>query len=65
MSFMDKLKEIDMEHIEPTYSVHREDQYSREDSMQQSLPIYKTLENVPDHRKGPIRILKMIKGRDK
>jgi len=65
LTYMDKLNEIELEHIPPTYSVHSEDQVHREDRIEGSMARKEALRNVPEQRAGFIQVPKIIKHREK
>jgi aspartyl-tRNA(Asn)/glutamyl-tRNA(Gln) amidotransferase subunit C len=64
LNYMDKLNEIELAHIPPTYSVHSEVQVPREDRVEESLSRKEALRNVPEQRAGFIRVPKVIKNRE-
>ena len=61
LSYVAKLKEQNLDDIQPTYSVPSDVQPLREDKIEESLIRENCLKNVPDKKDGFIRVPKIIK----
>ncbi len=61
LSYVAKLKEQNLDDIQPTYSVPSDVQPLREDKIEESLNRENCLKNVPDKKDGFIRVPKIIK----
>jgi len=64
LDYIEKLKEVDVEAIEPTSHVSLTGEFEkyifREDEVRQSLPVEESLANAPDPGDGHFRVPKVI-----
>ena len=60
LKYVEKLNELDTEHIEPTSHVIPVENVLREDELQPSLPIEKVMLNAPDEDEGQFRVPAVI-----
>jgi aspartyl-tRNA(Asn)/glutamyl-tRNA(Gln) amidotransferase subunit C len=63
LTYMDQLKELDTNGVEPTTTVLPTDNVFREDNMRPSLPQEKALANAPDQTDGFFRVPKILEDR--
>ncbi len=61
LTYVDKLNELDTEHVDPTYYVQHVTDVMREDQLKESLPRENVLRNAPAQAKGFFRVPKIIK----
>ena len=60
LTYVQKLNELDTEHIEPTYYIQYSRDVMREDNVEPSLPREKALQNAPLKVQGFVRVPKVI-----
>lgn len=60
ISFIDKIKEVDTEGVEPTYQVNQYDSPVREDKVWESLPQEEVIKNTVEEQYGYFKILKVV-----
>jgi len=60
LKYVEKLNELDTEHIEPTSHVIPVENVLREDELRPSLPIEKVMLNAPDEDEGQFRVPAVI-----
>lgn len=60
ISFIDKIKEVDTEEVEPTHQVNRYDSPVREDKIWESLPQNDVIKNTIEEQYGYFKILKVV-----
>lgn len=60
ISFIDKIKEVDTEGVEPTYQVNQNDSPVREDKVWESLPQEEVIKNTVEEQYGYFKILKVV-----
>ena len=64
LDYIEKLKEVNVEGVEPTSHVSLVDEDGdssfREDSVRASLPVEKALDNAPDPGAGQFRVPKVL-----
>ncbi len=60
ISFIDKIKEVDTEGVEPTYQVNQYDCPVREDKVWESLPQEEVIKNTVEEQYGYFKIIKVV-----
>ncbi len=60
IEYVEKLKEVDTEGVEPTYHVHPIKNIMRDDKMGKSLDRKKVLQNAPDKENGYFKIPRVL-----
>lgn len=60
LTYVQKLNELNTEHVKPTYYVQHSKDVTREDQVEPSLPREKALRNAPLHIHGFVRVPKVI-----
>ena len=60
LSYIEKLKELDTEDIEPCFHVLPIKNVMKDDRVERSLPQEEVLENAPDKAKGCFKVPKII-----
>ena len=60
ISFIDKIREIDTDGVEPTYQVNQYDSPVREDKVWESLPQKEVVKNTVEEQYGYFKILKVV-----
>lgn len=60
IEYVEKLKEVDTENIEPTYQVNPNYQFMREDEVKESFSREEALLNAPDSEYGYFKLPKVI-----
>jgi len=63
LTYMDQLKEVDTEGVEPTATVLPTENVWREDAVRPSLPQEQALANAPDQADGFFRVPKILEDR--
>jgi aspartyl-tRNA(Asn)/glutamyl-tRNA(Gln) amidotransferase subunit C len=63
LTYMDQLKELDTNGVEPTATVLPTDNVFRDDKVRPSLPQEKALANAPDQADGFFRVPKILEDR--
>jgi len=63
LTYMDQLKEVETEGVEPTATVLPTANVFREDVVRPSLPQEQALANAPDRAEGLIRVPKILEDR--
>src|SRR5947209_19195449 len=63
LTYMDQLKEVDTEGVEPTATVLPTENVWREDAVSTSLPQEQALANTPDQATGFFRVRKILEHR--
>ena len=63
LTYMDQLKEVDTEGVEPTATVLPTENVWREDAVRPSLPQEHALANAPDQANGFFRVPKILEDR--
>ncbi len=63
LTYMDQLKEVETEGVEPTATVLPAENVFREDVVRPSLPQEQALANAPDQAEGFIRVPKILEDR--
>ncbi len=63
LTYMDQLKEVETEGVEPTATVLPTENVFREDVVRPSLPQEQALANAPDRAEGFIRVPKILEDR--
>ncbi|MBI4401113.1 MAG: Asp-tRNA(Asn)/Glu-tRNA(Gln) amidotransferase subunit GatC [Nitrospirae bacterium] len=63
LTFMDKLKTLNTEGVEPTATVLEQTNVFREDKSRASLPVEKALANAPESEAGHFRVPKILEER--
>jgi aspartyl-tRNA(Asn)/glutamyl-tRNA(Gln) amidotransferase subunit C len=62
LAYVNRLREVDVEQVEPFNQVHRAVNVWREDEVQRGLARDEVLKNAPQHRDGQIVVPKVIEG---
>lgn len=60
MSFVQKIKEVDTDNVEPTYKINDEDGFLKENGESQTLTREEVLRNTVDTQYGYFKILKVV-----
>ncbi len=60
LKYVEKLKELDTENVEPTFYVQDSKNSMREDTVRPSLPVEDVMKNAPSHAQGFFRVPKVI-----
>jgi aspartyl-tRNA(Asn)/glutamyl-tRNA(Gln) amidotransferase subunit C len=60
LDYVNKLNELNTDHVEPTYYVQHTGEVMREDQEKHSLPREEALKNAPAQDKGFFRVPKII-----
>ena len=60
LEYVEKLKEVDTENIEPTYQVNSSSQFMREDKIEESFKRDEALLNAPDKEFGYFKLPKVL-----
>ena len=60
LEYVDQLKEVDTEGVEPTYQVNTKIQPLREDKVGISLPKEEAIKNAPEEQYGYFKLLKVV-----
>ncbi len=60
LGYVDKLKEVDTEGVEPTYFVNEKVKPLREDIVEEGLSREKTLKNAPEEQYGYFKLLRVV-----
>jgi aspartyl-tRNA(Asn)/glutamyl-tRNA(Gln) amidotransferase subunit C len=60
LTYVQKLNELNTEHVEPTFYVQHSVDVMRDDRVQPSLPREKALQNAPLQAHGFVRVPKVI-----
>lgn len=60
LEYVEQLKELDVENIEPTYHVNVNKNTMREDIVVQSLDITEALKNAPDKKDSFFRVPRVV-----
>ena len=63
LTYMDQLKTLDANGVEPTATVLPTDNVFRDDEVRPSLPREKALSNAPDHLDGFFRVPRILEDR--
>lgn len=60
LTYVEKLRELDTDDVDPTYSVSSSADTLREDRIESSLPVEEALKNAPSQRRDFFRVPKVI-----
>lgn len=60
VEYVEKLDELDIEGVEPTYQVNSHTQKFREDTVKEGLTREEVLQNAPEEQYGYFKILKIV-----
>lgn len=60
LEYVDKLNELDLEGVEPTYQVNKHIQPFREDIVDQGISREEVLQNAPEEQYGYFKILRIV-----
>ncbi|MGM0396914.1 MAG: Asp-tRNA(Asn)/Glu-tRNA(Gln) amidotransferase subunit GatC [Bacillota bacterium] len=60
IGFMEKIKEVDTENVEPTFTINEEDGIMKENGENQTLTKEEVLENTVESQYGYFKILKVV-----
>lgn len=60
LKYVDQLKEVDTEGVEPTYHVNSKIQPLREDIVKKSLPKEEVIKNAPEEKYGYFKMLRVM-----
>lgn len=63
LTFMEKLKTLNTQEVEPTATVLQQTNVFREDKSRASLPVEKALANAPESEAGHFRVPKILEER--
>lgn len=60
LEYVEKLNEVNVEGVQPTYQVNKHIQVFREDIVEKSLTVEEVLQNAPEKQYGYFKILKIV-----
>ncbi|WP_422486105.1 Asp-tRNA(Asn)/Glu-tRNA(Gln) amidotransferase subunit GatC [Gudongella sp. DL1XJH-153] len=60
IGFLEKIKEVDTENVEPTFTINDEDGIMKENGESQTLSREEVLENTVESQYGYFKILKVV-----
>lgn len=60
LKFVDNIKEVDTENVEPTYHVNEYESYMREDIVKASLTSKEATMNTKEEQYGYFKVLKIV-----
>ncbi len=60
IGFLEKIKEVDTENVEPTFTINEEDGIMKENGENQTLSREEVLENTVESQYGYFKIIKVV-----